>query len=50
MQTGTFHGLTVAIHEPGIAVITFNQPHRLNGTTAEMKRDLVETLLQAQYG
>lgn len=36
------------MHEPGIAVITFNEPERLNGFTQECKRDLVETLLQAQ--
>ena len=48
MQTGNFRGFEVAMQDPGIAVITFNQPERLNGTTQEMKRDLVETLLQAQ--
>ncbi|MBI2766704.1 MAG: enoyl-CoA hydratase/isomerase family protein [Chloroflexi bacterium] len=48
METGTFRGFEVAMHEPGIAVITFNQPERLNGTTQEAKRDLVETLAQAQ--
>ena len=29
-------------------MILFNRPERLNGTTAHVKRDLVETLLQAQ--
>jgi len=48
MQTGKFCGFEVAIHDPGIAVLTFNQPERLNGMTHHMKRDLVETLLQAQ--
>lgn len=48
MQTGTFRGFEVAIHDPGIALITFNQPERLNGMTIPMKRDLVETLTQAQ--
>lgn len=48
MQTGHFRGFEVAIHDPGIAVVTFNQPERLNGMTHHMKRDLVETLLQAQ--
>jgi len=48
MQTGKFRGFEVAIHDPGIAVLTFNQPERLNGMTHHMKRDLVETLLQAQ--
>lgn len=48
MDTGNFRGFEVAMHDPGIAVITFNQPERLNGFTQEAKRDLVETLLQAQ--
>ncbi len=47
-ETGLFRGFEVAMHDPGIAVITFNQPERLNGFTQECKRDLVETLLQAQ--
>src|SRR3990170_3811512 len=48
MDTGNFRGFEVALHDPGIAVITFNQPERLNGMTQPMKRDLVEALLQAQ--
>jgi len=48
MRTGNFKGFEVAIHDPGIVVITFNQPERLNGTTQGMKRDLVETLIQVQ--
>jgi 2-(1,2-epoxy-1,2-dihydrophenyl)acetyl-CoA isomerase len=48
MDTGTFRGFEVVVHDPGIAAITFNQPDRLNGMTQPMKRDLVETLLQAQ--
>jgi 2-(1,2-epoxy-1,2-dihydrophenyl)acetyl-CoA isomerase len=48
MQTGNFRGFEVTIHDPGIALITFNQPERLNGMTHHAKRDLVETLLQAQ--
>src|SRR5216683_822660 len=48
MQTGHFRGFEVAVHDPGIAVLTFNQPERLNGLTPHAKRDLVETLLQAQ--
>ncbi|HXF50890.1 MAG TPA: enoyl-CoA hydratase-related protein [Dehalococcoidia bacterium] len=48
METGVFRGFEVALHDPGIALITFNQPERLNGMTQGMKRDLVETLLQAQ--
>lgn len=48
MDTGTFRGFELTTHDPGIALITFNQPERLNGMTQGMKRDLVETLLQAQ--
>jgi len=48
MQTGNFRGFEVKVHDPGIAVVTFNQPDRLNGMTHHLKRDLVETLLQAQ--
>jgi 2-(1,2-epoxy-1,2-dihydrophenyl)acetyl-CoA isomerase len=48
MQTGKFRGFEVTIHDPGIAVLTFNQPERLNGMNSYFKRDLVETLLQAQ--
>ena len=48
MDTGAFRGFDVARHDPGIAVVTFNQPDRLNGMTQPMKRDLIETLLQAQ--
>lgn len=48
METGVFRGFEVALHDPGIALITFNQPERLNGMTQGMKRDLIETLLQAQ--
>jgi 2-(1,2-epoxy-1,2-dihydrophenyl)acetyl-CoA isomerase len=48
METGSFRGFEVALHDPGIALITFNEPDRLNGMRQETKRDLVETLLQAQ--
>src|SRR3954463_11685500 len=48
MQDGSYRGFEVAVHDPGIALITFNQPDRLNGMTQGMKRDLIETLLQAQ--
>lgn len=48
MQTGVFRGFEVALHSPGIALITFNQPERLNGLNQWIKRDLVETLTQAQ--
>lgn len=48
METGTFSGFGVEVEEPGIAIVTFNQPERLNGMTFPMKRDLIETLTQAQ--
>ncbi|MBI2913428.1 MAG: enoyl-CoA hydratase/isomerase family protein [Chloroflexi bacterium] len=48
MQTGNFCGFELALDERGVALITFNQPERLNGMTQGMKRDLVETLVQAQ--
>ncbi|MBI2886913.1 MAG: enoyl-CoA hydratase/isomerase family protein [Chloroflexi bacterium] len=48
MQTGTFRGFELTLEDPGIAVIRFNQPDRLNGMTQGHKRDLVEVLTQAQ--
>ena len=48
METGTFRGFEVSMHDPGIALVTFDRPDRLNGMTRHVKRDLVETLLQAQ--
>ncbi len=48
MRTGNFRGFEVTLEDPGIALITLNQPDRLNGTTQPMKRDLVETMAQAQ--
>jgi 2-(1,2-epoxy-1,2-dihydrophenyl)acetyl-CoA isomerase len=48
LQTGTFRGFDVALHDPEIALVTFNQPERLNGMTQGLKRDLVEVLTEAQ--
>jgi 2-(1,2-epoxy-1,2-dihydrophenyl)acetyl-CoA isomerase len=48
MDTGTFRGFETVIEAPGILVVTMNQPERLNGMTQGFKRDLVETLTQAQ--
>ena len=48
MQTGNFTGFEVELRDPGIAWIQFNTPERLNGLTQAIKRDLVETILQAQ--
>lgn len=47
-QTGEFRGFETALHEPGIAVLTFNQPERMNGLTQVIKRDIIEQLTQAQ--
>ena len=48
MQQGTFRGFDVALQGRGIAVITMNQPERLNGMTQGMKRDMIEILTEAQ--
>ncbi|HXG42632.1 MAG TPA: enoyl-CoA hydratase-related protein [Dehalococcoidia bacterium] len=48
MEPGTYRGFEVTLHDPGIALVTFNQPDRLNGMTQATKRDLVELLAQAQ--
>jgi 2-(1,2-epoxy-1,2-dihydrophenyl)acetyl-CoA isomerase len=48
MNTGSYRGFETALEPPGILVVTMNQPERLNGLTQGFKRDLVETLTQAQ--
>ena len=48
MQTGKFTGFEVTLRDPGIAWIQFNTPERLNGLTQPIKRDLIETVTQAQ--
>jgi 2-(1,2-epoxy-1,2-dihydrophenyl)acetyl-CoA isomerase len=48
MQQGTFRGFEVALDNGGVALVTFNQPERLNGMTQGFKRDLIEILTQAQ--
>ena len=48
MNSGSFTGFEVEVRHPGIAWIRFNTPERLNGFTSDIKRDLVETVLQAQ--
>jgi 2-(1,2-epoxy-1,2-dihydrophenyl)acetyl-CoA isomerase len=48
METGSFTGFDVTLRETGIAWIRFNTPERLNGMTPAIKRDLVETIRQAQ--
>ena len=46
LEAGKYQGFEVAIEDPGIALLTFDQPERLNGMSAPMKRDLLETLTQ----
>lgn len=48
MDTGSRTGFDTHLEEPGILVVTFNVPETLNASNAPMKRDLVETLTQAQ--
>lgn len=45
---GSFRGFDIRLESPGIAVITFNQPERLNGLAQPIKRDLLEVIAQAQ--
>ncbi|MFN0091876.1 MAG: enoyl-CoA hydratase/isomerase family protein [Acidimicrobiales bacterium] len=47
-RAGQFTGFEVELRPPGIALITFNEPERMNGLTPPKKRDLIETLTQAQ--
>ncbi|MEX1194124.1 MAG: enoyl-CoA hydratase/isomerase family protein [Dehalococcoidia bacterium] len=48
MQQGTFRGFEIVLQDPGVAVVTFNQPDRMNGMTQGLKRDLIEVLTEAQ--
>jgi 2-(1,2-epoxy-1,2-dihydrophenyl)acetyl-CoA isomerase len=48
MDTGRFTGFEVTLEKPGIAWIEFNEPEKLNGMNSAKKRDLIETLIQAQ--
>ncbi len=48
MDTGSFTGFEVTLEKPGIAWIEFNEPEKLNGMNSRKKRDLLETLTQAQ--
>ncbi len=48
MKTGTMTGYEVSLHDPGIALIRFNRPAQLNGMSTAIKRNLIETLTQAQ--
>ena len=48
MDARTYTGFTTALDDPGIVTVTFDNPERMNASTAPMKRDLVEVLTQAQ--
>jgi len=48
METGNFKGFEIRVQDPGIAIFEFNTPERLNGLNQEIKRDLVESMVQAQ--
>lgn len=48
MRTGRYTGFEIALHDPGIALIRFTTPERLNGMTTAIKRELVEAIAQAQ--
>ena len=48
MKTGAFTGFDLELREPGIAWFRFNTPERLNGMTTAIKRDLIESITQAQ--
>jgi 2-(1,2-epoxy-1,2-dihydrophenyl)acetyl-CoA isomerase len=45
---GNYQGFDVATTEPGISVVTFNRPDRLNAMGSSTRRDLVEILRIAQ--
>jgi 2-(1,2-epoxy-1,2-dihydrophenyl)acetyl-CoA isomerase len=45
---GSYQGFDVATEDPGISVLTFNRPERLNAMGPGTRRDLVEVLRIAQ--
>jgi len=48
MRTGTYKGYETWLSDPGILWIRLNRPEQKNGMTSVMKRDLIETLTEAQ--
>ena len=48
MLDGQYRGFEIKTEDPGIAVISFNMPERLNGMTGAIKRELTEALTEAQ--
>jgi 2-(1,2-epoxy-1,2-dihydrophenyl)acetyl-CoA isomerase len=45
---GNYRGFEVAMHDPGVAVVTMNDPDHLNGQNGPMKRDMTEFFTRAQ--
>ncbi|MET0629090.1 MAG: enoyl-CoA hydratase/isomerase family protein [Acidimicrobiia bacterium] len=48
MIAGEYQGFDVRLEDPGIAVVTFTRPERLNAISTGARRDLVEVLTMAQ--
>lgn len=48
MLTGQYSGFRLEIRDPAIALLTFDQPERLNGMHVDTKRDLIEAITQVQ--
>jgi 2-(1,2-epoxy-1,2-dihydrophenyl)acetyl-CoA isomerase len=48
MIEGEYQGFGVELHDPGIGVVTFDRPERLNAMSAGTRRDLNEVLTLAQ--
>ncbi len=46
MLDGRYQGFAIVTHEPGVCVISFDEPDRLNGLTRGAKRDLQEIMTQ----
>jgi 2-(1,2-epoxy-1,2-dihydrophenyl)acetyl-CoA isomerase len=48
MIEGSYQGFVVEVRDPGVALITFDRPERLNAMSFGTRRDLVEVLGLAQ--
>lgn len=48
MVEGKWRGFEGTMHDPGILVLTLNEPERMNASTQALKRDMQEILIQAQ--
>ena len=46
--SGEYTGFSVAMGEKGVALVTFDQPDRMNAMTQGLKRDLIELCARAQ--